>query len=464
MFKPLWSAEDAAKATGGKIVRGETEQNRLREDWTISGVSMDTRSLKIGDLFVPIKDVRDGHDFIEQAYAAGAGAVISEKLISGRPALIVKNSLKALEDLAIAARIRSDAMRIAVTGSVGKTSVKEALGILCSEFGVVHKSQKSYNNHWGVPLTLASLPQAADFGVFEAGMNHAGELSALSKIIAPNIAVITTVAGAHLSNFDSIDAIAEAKSEIMDGMEPGGFVVLNGDNAYTPRLMEKAERLGLKVLTFGQGDCDISIVTAKSHAQGSHTRLRINYQQYDVTLSVLGEHWSSNAAACMAVALAAGLDLRKSATALRKIKPLAGRGEIHALTMDGKAYTLIDESYNANPTSMRAAISVLGQKTGRKLAILGDMGELGPTELDLHAALAEPLIAAGVSRVIVTGECMRALRGALPQKMRGLWCKDTEATLEALKDELQIGDTVLIKGSNAAQLGQVVNMLKSEPQ
>lgn len=452
MSKVLWSAKEAALATRGEALC----------DWTITGLSIDTRSLCAGDLFIPLKDARDGHDFIEAAYAAGASAVISEKPMSDKPALIVKDSLKALEDLAIAARLRSQAVRIAVTGSVGKTSVKEALATVFSAFGETHKSQKSFNNHWGVPLTLASMPENTQYGVFETGMNHAGELSSLSKLVVPNIALITTIAGAHLSNFESVDAIADAKSEIMDGMAAGGTVILNADNEYTPRLIEKAQKLGLKVLTFGHGDCDVSIVTAKAHAGGSNTRLRINYQQYDVTLSVPGEHWFSNAAACMAVAYAAGLDLRKAAMAMRKITPLAGRGETFMTVLDDKTFTVIDESYNANPTSMRAAIAMLAQAEGRKIAILGDMGELGKTELELHAGLSEPLTKASVDRVIVTGECMRALRGALPQNMRAAWCQDIEASLGALRAELQEGDTVLIKGSNAANLGKLVTILKAE--
>lgn len=452
MSKVLWSAKEAALATQGEALC----------DWTVTGLSIDTRSLCAGDLFIPLKDTRDGHDFIDAAYAAGARAVISEKPMSDKPALIVKDSLRALDDLAIAARLRSHAVRIAVTGSVGKTSVKEALATVFSAFGETHKSQKSFNNHWGVPLTLASMPEDTQYGIFETGMNHAGELSSLSKLVVPNIALITTIAGAHLSNFESVDAIADAKSEVMDGMEAGGTVILNADNEYTPRLAEKAQKLGLKVLTFGHGDCDVSIVTAKAHAGGSNTRLRIHYQQYDVTLSVPGEHWFSNAAACMAVAYAAGLDLRKAAMAMRKITPLAGRGETFETVLEGKTFTVIDESYNANPTSMRAAIAMLAQAEGRKIAILGDMGELGKTELELHAGLSEPLTEAGVDRVIVSGECMRALRGALPQKMRAPWCQDVEASLAALRQELQEGDTILIKGSNAANLGKLVTILKAE--
>jgi len=446
----LWTASSAASATGGEAV-GE---------WSVSGLSIDTRSLQEGDLFIPLQAQRDGHDFIPQALEAGAGAVISSKGKQAAPALLVKDSEKALSDLAISARRRSKTLRIGVTGSVGKTSVKEALAVMFAQFGVTHKSQKSFNNHWGVPLTLASMPKSTDYGIFEMGMNHAGELTALSDLVQPDIALITTVTGAHQAHFKDEAAIADAKAEIMSGLVDEGTLILNGDNPHSDAIAKKAKALGKTVLTFGHGDCDISIVTAQTHADGSNTRLRINYQQYDVTLLVPGEHWIANGAACMAVAYAAGIDLRKAAMALRKVSAVSGRGDYHALELDGRDFTLIDESYNANPASMRAAIAAAGLKSGRKIAILGDMGELGKDELDLHAALAEPLEAAGFERVIVTGECMRALRGALPRKMRGEWVRDGEAALEALKAELEDGDIVLIKGSNTAGLGQICETLK----
>jgi len=448
----LWTSSSAASATGGKAI-GE---------WSVSGLSIDTRSLKAGDLFIPLKSTRDGHDFIPQAMDAGAGAVISEYSTQQAPALIVADSESALQDLAIAARRRSKALRIAVTGSVGKTSVKEALATMFTEFGHTHKSQKSFNNHWGVPFTLASMPKETEYGVFEMGMNHAGELSTLSNLGQPDIAVITTVTGAHLAYFETEAEIAEAKSEVMSGLVDGGTLILNADNQHSDSIAQKARSLGKTVITFGKGDCDVSIVTAQTHPSGSNTRLRINYQQYDVTLSVPGAHWIANGAACMAVAFAAGIDLRKAAMALRGVKAVPGRGDQTVLSLNSKRFTLIDESYNANPTSMQAAFASAGIMTGRKIAVLGDMGELGKDELTLHADLAGPLQDAGFSRVIVTGECMRALRGALPRKMRGEWVRDWELAFEALKDELQDGDIVLIKGSNAAQLGQLVNKLKAE--
>jgi len=448
MSKPLWTSAEMAKATGGKS----------NGDFTISGLSIDTRTIEAGDLFVPLKDARDGHDFIPLAFENGAGGTLSENSVEGN-VIQVKDSLQALRDLGQAGVARSEALRIAVTGSVGKTSVKEALATMFSAFGKTHKSLKSYNNHWGVPLTMARMPKETEFGIFELGMNHAGELTDLSKLLSPDIALITTVAGAHLAHFENVEAIADAKAEIMDGFGEEGVLILNADNPYTARIAKKAK--GKKIITFGHGDdCDVTIVTSQTHEHGSNTRLRINAQQIDVTLLVPGEHWIINGAACMAVAYAAGVNLRKAAMALRKVRAESGRGEMHSLNVDGKTITLIDEAYNANPTSMRAAINVLGLKPGRRIAVLGDMGELGKDEIELHAALSQPLEDADISRVIVVGECMRALKGRLPQPMRGAWAQDWGKALEALKAEIQEGDIVLVKGSNSMQLGQLVAALK----
>ena len=446
----LWTAADIAKATGGKT----------SADWSVSGVSIDSRSLQEGDLFVPLKDARDGHEFISMAQDNGAAGVLTEKDMSGN-AVKVDDTFHALRALGKKGVERSQALRIAVTGSVGKTSVKEALAHMFSAFESTHKSLKSYNNHWGVPLTMARMPQDTEYGIFEMGMNHAGELSELSKLLRPDIALITNVAGAHLAHFDNVEAIADAKAEIIDGLRNNGTLVLNADNPYTAQILKKAD--GKKVITFGHSnDCDITIVTSQTHEHGSNTRLRINAQQIDVTLLVPGEHWIANGAACMAVAYAAGLDLRKAAMALRGVRAEVGRGATDALVIDGKSITLIDESYNANPASMEAAINVLSVKPGRRVAVLGDMFELGKDEIDMHAALSKPLEEADVARVIVTGECMRALKGALPRAMRGAWVRDWEAALEALKQELEDGDVVLVKGSNGVGLGKLVTALKEE--
>ena len=450
MSKPLWTSADIAKAVSGEA----------SDDFNITGLSIDTRTIEAGDLFVPLKDIRDGHDFIPMAMEKGAGGALSEKPVEGN-AVIVKDSLQALRDLGQTSVARSKALRIGVTGSVGKTSVKEALAHMFSAFGNAHKSLKSYNNHWGVPLTMARMPQDTEFGVFEMGMNHAGELSDLSNLLRPDIALITTVAAVHLAHFDNVEAVADAKAEILEGLRESGIAILNADNPYTPRIAKTVK--GNKIIYFGHDDkADVRIKSADVTALGSHVSLSVDGKDIDIDLNIPGEHWVTNAASCIAVAYAAGLDLDKAAQVLSGVRAEGGRGQISELSIDGKSITLIDESYNANPTSMTAAIKLLGLKPGRRIAVLGDMAELGKDELAMHAALTTPLEAANVARVIVSGECMRALRGALPQAMRGAWTQDWAQALTALKDEIQDGDIVLVKGSNSAGLGKLVAALKGD--
>ncbi len=449
----LWTSSQIAEATGGQVTA----------EFSVSGLSIDTRTLQKGDLFVAINDVRDGHDFITAAMNAGAAGVLCQKAPEDVPAVVVPDSANALEALGVYAAKTRKALRIGVTGSVGKTSVKDALAVMLTAFGPTHKSIKSFNNHLGVPITLSTLPKDMDYAVLEMGMNHAGEMSALSKLAKPQIALINNVVGAHLAHFDNVEGIADAKAEIIDGMTAGDTIILNGDNEYTPRIRAKAEAAQLNILTFGHSDTDdVCIVSADSHAAGGTARLRIGTEQIDVTLMVPGEHWFMNSAACLAIGLAADLDLHKCATALRKIVPPPGRGDAHELTIDSKSITLIDESYNANPTSMRAAFSAAALRPGRKLALLGDMFELGADELELHRALAEPLIEAGFERVFVAGECMRMLMGAMPQAMRGGWSSKPQTLLTKLKGELIDGDILLIKGSNASGVGRVAEQLKGE--
>jgi len=322
----LWTSKDIETATLGKATT----------EFEVRGLSIDSRSLQPGDLFVALKDARNGHDFIPAAIKAGATGILCEEQIDGAPSVLVKNSTKALGALGDYARDNRTALRIGVTGSVGKTSVKDALSVMLAAFGSTHKSIKSFNNHLGVPITLATLPVDAEYAVLEMGMNHAGEMSDLSKLAKPQIALITTVVGAHLAHFDSVDDIAKAKAEIIDGMEAGSTLILNGDNPHTAAIRKKAEDAKLKVLTFGHSDDDdVCIVTTNSHPTGGNARLRIGFQQIDVTLMVPGEHWFMNAAACMAVALAADLNLRKCAMALRKIQAAPGRGDSYALNIDG---------------------------------------------------------------------------------------------------------------------------------
>lgn len=445
----LWTSKDIALATGGTATR----------DFSADGLSIDTRTIKKGDLFVALKSERDGHDFIEKAMESGAAGVLAERQVGDASSVLVEDTQKALEALGAAGRDRSNALRIAVTGSVGKTSIKEALATIFSQFGETHKSQKSFNNHLGAPITLATLPIDAEFGIFELGMNHAGEISALSKQVKPDIALISNVVSVHLAHFDNEKDIARAKAEIIDGLAPSGTLILNGDNPHTDFIKTLAgERT---VLTFGKASgCDVQITNTEAHAAGGTVTLKVAGEEISVTLSVPGEHWFYNAAACLAVAKAAGLALTKAAKAMAEVRPAEGRGDAHALVLGGKSFTLIDESYNANPTSMRAAFAAASLRTGRKIAVLGDMGELGPKELEFHADLAEPLEKAGFERVILKGECMRVLRGAIPRVMRGAWTDSAEGVVSALKDEIQDGDVVLVKGSNAAGLGALVKKLK----
>lgn len=446
----LWTSAEIAAATGGVEVGA----------FEATGLSIDTRSLQPGDLFVPLIDTRDGHDFIDVAMKAGAAGTLTEK-DGFSSAVKVADTMVALQALGQAGRNRSNAKRIAVTGSVGKTSVKDALAVMLATYGSTHKSQRSFNNHLGVPITLATLPPSADFAIFETGMNHAGELTDLSKQVAPHIALITTVAGAHQANFESIEAIADAKAEIRHGLASDGVLILNADNDYTPRIRAQAE--GIRLVTFGHAEgADITIVASNHHATGGNVRLRVNGQQIDVTLGVAGRHWDHNAAACIAVAYALGLDLRQAARALRAVTASDGRGDVRKVQIAGKRVTLIDESYNANPTSMRAAIAAASLLSGRKIAILGDMYELGPDELEQHAALAGPLEEAGFARVLMIGECMRALRGALPQSVRAVQADTIDMIEAALDDEMQEGDILLIKGSNATGLGRLAKRLKGE--
>lgn len=449
----LWTSAEIALATGGKIT----------SNFDVSGLSIDTRSLQPGDLFVALKDVRDGHDFIPAALAARAGGVLCQVSPENIPSVVTENSAKALEDLGVFARKTRKALRIGVTGSVGKTSVKDALAVMLAGFGQTHKSIKSFNNHFGVPITLATIPVDAEFAVLEMGMNHAGEMSALSKLAKPQIAIINNVVGAHLANFENVQGIADAKAEMIDGIEAGGTLVLNGDNEYTPRIRKKAEAADLRVLTFGHSENDDVLITeTRANADGGRLVCQIDGESFDVTLNVTGEHWFMNAAACLAIAYAAGLDLNAAARALANIVPAPGRGDMHTLSIDGKSITLIDESYNANPTSMRAAFSAAALRPGRKLALLGDMYELGADELKMHRDLAQPLIDAGFERVFMAGECMRMLMGALPLPMRAGWSSKPQTLLTKLKGELRDGDVVLVKGSNASGVGVVAAQLKGE--
>ncbi|MEE9346757.1 MAG: UDP-N-acetylmuramoyl-tripeptide--D-alanyl-D-alanine ligase [Robiginitomaculum sp.] len=448
----LWTGLDAARATGGNAIGA----------WSVSGLSIDTRTIKPGELFVPLKDMRDGHDFIPMALEKGA-VVMSERAIDSVPALKVNDALIALRGLAVAARARCDALRIAVTGSVGKTSVKEAIYVALSPSAKTHKSVKSFNNHWGVPLTLALMPRETQYGVLETGMNHAGELSDLSKLLAPNIAIITKIAEVHLEHFENIKAIARAKAEIFDGMEAGGTAILNADDDFFKFLSGKAKARGLKVVSVGVApSADICISGITASGRGLKAVISGDGFQVGLDLQNSGEHHALNAGFAIAAAYCAGANITKAAKALSALAPLKGRGEVFTSTIEGFKATIIDESYNANPTSMSAAIAAFGrsEKSAHKIAILGGMGELGKDELALNAAMAAPLLAHNIDRVITVGPLMRGLHNALPAAMRGPWVASATDVLSVLKTEIKQGSAVMLKGSNSIGLGAVITQLK----
>ncbi|MEP6342861.1 MAG: UDP-N-acetylmuramoyl-tripeptide--D-alanyl-D-alanine ligase [Maricaulaceae bacterium] len=449
---PLWTLAEIAAATGGTAY-GAAD---------ITGLVIDSREAFLGDLFIPLKDKRDGHDFIPAALKAGASASLSEVNID-QPHVRVGDSFKAMQDMAFAARRRSKAIRVGVTGSVGKTSIKEMIATIFEAHGESHKSVRSFNNHWGVPLTMARMPRETQRAVFEMGMNHAGELSELSTLLQPDIALVSLIAPAHLVHFASVDDIATAKAEIFDGLTMGGVAVLNKDDIYFGKFEASASARQAIIITFGQSpEADVSL--SKLRVATDKSTAQVNYldQAYDLIIPAVGEHWLMNAAAALAVAVASGIDMASAITSLATYTIPAGRGVSFKTVIDGKDITVLDESYNANPTSMRAAITSASQQAeGRTIAVLGDMFELGKDELELHAALAPNIEAANISRVIVTGECMRALRGALRRDIRGLWVANAELAFDALRDEIVSGDTVLIKGSNASGLGDLIHLIQS---
>ena len=459
MSEPLWTARQAMAATGGMLL-GDT-------DWTCSGVSIDSRTLEAGDLFVALTDERDGHDYAAAALEAGAAAcLISRGDLGLEPALQVKDTLGALRSLGEAARERSDAIRVAVTGSVGKTSVKEALAAVFRAAGPAHWSVKSYNNHWGVPLTLARMPRETQRAVFELGMNHAGEIRDLSSLVRPQVAMITRIAPAHLENLGTIEAIADAKSEIFEGLETDGVAIYPADDPQAERLARHARHSGAAfMLDFGaSSDAAIRIEEFETGLHGSRGIINVLGMRTPFSIKASGMHWAWNIAAIFAACAGAGLDAADVADALAGLEVGAGRGR--ALTVDhpaGGQFTLLDDAYNANPVSMAAAISALGAarpgEGGRRIAVLGDMLELGPDEAALHAALAEPLAEAGVDRVYTCGSRMRSLHDALPETRRAGYAATADEGLDLIKSAIRPGDVVLVKGSNASGLHRIAAYL-----
>jgi UDP-N-acetylmuramoyl-tripeptide--D-alanyl-D-alanine ligase len=461
---PLWTPQAMAEAMRA------TQSGNLSD--AVTGLSIDSRSIKRGEAYFAIRgDVHDGHDFVDAALGAGAGLAVVEaaqrgKFASDAPLLVVDDVLAGLRDLACAARARLAGQVIAVTGSVGKTSTKEMLRAVLGAQGETHASVASFNNHWGVPLSLARCPASVRFAVFEIGMNHAGEIEPLVKMVRPDIAVVTTVEPVHLEFFAGLDAIADAKAEIFAGVEPGGAAVLNRDNSQFARLRANAEKRGIsRIVSFG-GDqqADARLLDVSLHATCSAVHANILGHEVTYKLGMPGRHMAMNSLAVLAVASLAGADLALAALSLSQIEPPAGRGARRVLELvDGEA-ALIDESYNANPASMAAALNVLGQAAigphGRRIAVLGDMLELGPTGPALHRGLADAVRANQIDLVYCCGPLMRNLWDALSAGKRGGYA-ESAASLEAQAvSAMRAGDTIMIKGSLGSKMKTIVNALE----
>lgn len=463
MSVPLWTAQEMVKATRGHL-QGAVQEN-------VTGISIDTRTIMPGEAFFAIKGDRlDGHDFVEAALAKHASLAVVDAGSAGKFSkdarlLVVDETLQAIRDVAVAARARSSAKIVAVTGSAGKTGTKEALKLALSPSGDTHASSASFNNHWGVPLSLSRFSQDAKFGVFEIGMNHAGEITQLVKLVRPHVAIITTIEPVHLEYFSGIEAIADAKAEIFLGLESGGTAVLNRDNNQFARLEAAAKAASVsRIVGFGSdAKSEARLIEVALQEDSSTVHAEIFGEKLMFKLGAPGKHLVMNALAVLAAAKLMGADLAKASLALAQLVPPPGRGRRVSLRLPGGEGLLIDESYNANPASMRAAIDVLSRaqvgKQGRRIAVLGDMLELGAEAMLRHAELAESLSAGKIDLVLCSGPLMHSLWEALPSGMRGGYAENAEALEPQVVSALQGGDAVMVKGSNASGMGSIVKSL-----
>ncbi len=465
----LWTAADAAAATGGRVTT----------DWQATGVSIDTRTLEPGDLFVALKDVRDGHDFVADALAKGAAAALVSRLPEGvaadAPLLIVDDVFAALQALGKEGRARSDARVVAVTGSVGKTSTKEMLRAVLKRQFKVHAAEASYNNHWGVPLTLARLPQKAELAIIEIGMNHPGEIEPLARLSRPHVAIITTVAPAHMEAFESLDGIAREKASIFRGLEPGGRAIYHGDLDTTPILASEAQAAGAVPIPFGEAEINACRLTSVKLARD----VTIGQALIDGTpvlfkIASPGRHFAVNAVGVLGVVSALGADLALAASDLGRWLPYEGRGRLETIALDtideSLRIALIDDAYNANPTSLAAALEVLATaetvdnvgriRPGRRIAVLGDMLELGQNEMRMHAEIAGLPTLEHVDLVHTVGPRMRALHEALPTPKRGTWTEHAPDLAAKAHSLIDAGDVLLVKGSKGSRVSLVVDAIR----
>jgi UDP-N-acetylmuramoyl-tripeptide--D-alanyl-D-alanine ligase len=465
----LWTSAEAESATGGRATR----------PFAATGLSIDSREIAAGDLFVALTAARDGHDFVADALARGAAAAlvsrVPEGLGSEAPLLLVADVMDALRALGRAGRARTRARVVGVTGSVGKTSTKEMLRAVLGGQGKVHAAEKSFNNHWGVPLTLARMPPDADFAVIEIGMNAPGEIAPLARMAVLDVALITTVAAAHLEAFGAIEGIAREKASILEGLKPGGIAVLNRDVATWPILIARAQALGAPVVTFGESaEADFRLISARLAGDMTVGQATARGQDVLFKLMTAGRHFAINAVAVLAVADALALDPALVAVDLGLWRPVEGRGMRERLILDSVedhlAIELIDDAYNANPASMAAALDTLAAAEprdglgridpGRRIAILGDMLELGPTELELHAEIARHPAVQRIAAIHCVGPRMKALHAALPPARRGEWHEGADALAARVRQLIDAGDVILVKGSKSSHVSRVVGAIR----
>ncbi|MCW0045630.1 UDP-N-acetylmuramoyl-tripeptide--D-alanyl-D-alanine ligase [Brevundimonas sp. BT-123] len=453
--RPLWSAAEVAAATGG-VLQGD--------DRPITGLTYNSREIVPGDLFLALKGERDGHQFAGGAFASGAAAALVEHSVEGGPCVVVPDTLRGLEALGVAARERAPHVkRGAVTGSVGKTSVTQAIKAGLDLAGAAHGSIKSYNNHIGVPLTLARMPVETQRAVFEIGMNAPGEIAPLSRFVAPHAACVTTVGPVHIEAFaDGEAGVAREKATIFQGLVPGGAAVANGDVAFSAVLCDAAKAVGARLLTFGSdAGHDARLLDFRPDAEGAAVSAELFGRRIDYRLAQSGAHWGLNSLCVLLMLDALDVTLDTGLEALAGFQPLAGRGQTRTVTTSDGAFTLIDESYNANPLSMAAGFKTLGARStsGRRVVVLTDMLELGEQSRDLHEGLAGPIDAAGLDLVHAAGPEMRWLYDALPVSRRGVW-RATAAELAAEAALLVApGDIVMVKGSNGSKASLVAQAL-----
>ncbi|MCK0093943.1 UDP-N-acetylmuramoyl-tripeptide--D-alanyl-D-alanine ligase [Yoonia sp. F2084L] len=464
----LWTSGEAAAATGGQST----------QDWQANGVSIDTRTIQEGDLFVALKDVRDGHDFVAQALEKGAAAALvthrPEGVPDDAPLLIVGDVLEALGAMGRAARARTTAKIAAITGSVGKTSTKEMLRAVLQRQGKCHAAEASYNNHWGVPLTLARMPADTDYAVIEIGMSNPGEITPLSQMTRPHVVMVTTVAAAHLASFDSLAGIAVEKACIMDGLEQGGAAVLNSDIETSQILKDHAQAMGATQVHFGETGRDWILKDVRITGDVTVITATGGDAEYLFKLSVPGRHFAMNAVGVLAVAEALGADPVAAALDIAAWVPPAGRGAreviVTDIANDGESLELLDDAFNANPTSLIASLEVLAASTptdnvgrivkGRRVAILGDMLELGPDEVEMHRDMADNPHLQSLDLIHCAGPLMRRLWDALPEEKRGRWAETAAELVPQTTRLVDAGDVVLVKGSKGSKVSLVVDAIR----